>query len=76
MKSKKYVQGFNDGYLLRKHKPILLENIINISSSSPYIQGLKDAEKTFSLEKSKTRLNEIKEVKESKSQNKDTRFER
>ena len=33
----KYIKGFNDGYLLKEHKPELLDSILNKSYSNAYI---------------------------------------
>jgi len=63
MEVKKYIKGFNDGYLLKQHKPKLLENILSTSSSNKYIEGLRDGERTYSQEKTRTRTQELKSFK-------------
>ena len=73
METKKYIKGFNDGYLLKQHKPKLLENILSTSSSNKYIEGLRDGERTYSQEKVKSRTQELKS---SKSKNRDLGLER
>lgn len=74
MSKEKYIKGFNDGYLLKEHKPELLENILNTTSSNDYIQGLKDGEREFRQQKVKSRTQELDVLKKSKSRNID--FER
>jgi hypothetical protein len=74
MNMEKYIKGFNDGFLLREHKPELLENILNTTSSNDYIQGLKDGEREFKKQKVKSRTQELDDLKKSKSKNID--FER
>ncbi|WP_335974083.1 hypothetical protein [Gaetbulibacter jejuensis] len=69
----KYIKGFNDGYLLKEHKPKLLENILSTSSSNDYIQGLKDGERTYSQEKVKSRTQELKSTR---TKNRDLGLER
>jgi len=49
--SKEYVKGFNSGYLLRKHKPILMKELEGgIKPTSPYVQGLLDGNKEYERE--------------------------
>lgn len=49
--SKEYVKGFNSGYLLRKHKPILMKELEDgIKPTSPYVQGLLDGNKEYERE--------------------------
>ncbi|WP_396602044.1 hypothetical protein [Algibacter sp. R77976] len=73
MNTEKYIKGFNDGYLLKEHKPELLENILNTTSTNDYIQGLKDGERTYSQEKVKSRTQELKS---SRTKNRDLGLER
>ncbi len=76
MDKEKYTRGFNDGYLLNKFKPNLLSKIITTSTSNDYLQGLKDAERTFKKEKLKTRTQELNNLKLSKSKNSNFDLER
>lgn len=76
MENEKYIKGFNDGYLLKQHRPQLIENLVNISSSSDYIQGLKDGERTYSQKKIKSRSQDLKNLKVHKKRNKDLGLER
>lgn len=69
----KYIKGFNDGYLLKEHKPELLENILNTTSTNDYIQGLKDGEREFKKQKVKSRTQELKS---SRTKNRDLGLER
>ncbi len=49
--SKEYIKGFNSGYLLRKHKPILMKELENgIRAISPYSKGLLDGNKEYEIE--------------------------
>lgn len=76
MNMEKYIKGFNDGYLLKEHKPELLENILNITSSNDYIQGLKDGEREFKQQKVKSRTQELDDLKSSKSKKRNLDLER
>lgn len=76
MNMKKYIKGFNDGYLLKEHKPELLENILNTTSSNDYIQGLKDGEREFKQQKVKSRTQELEDLKSSKSKKRNLDLER
>jgi len=62
--SKEYVKGFNNGYLLRKHQPMLMKNLEQgIKGESPYVQGLKDGNVEYENE-----LNQKLEKVQQKSQ--------
>ncbi|TCP25146.1 hypothetical protein EV195_104179 [Tenacibaculum skagerrakense] len=76
MNMEKYIKGFNDGYLLKEHKPELLENILNTTSSNDYIQGLKDGEREFKKQKVKSRTQELDDLKSLKSKKRDLDLER
>ena len=40
--SKEYVQGFNNGYIIRKNHPLLMKNLVKGSKgNSQYLQGLR-----------------------------------
>lgn len=69
MNMEKYIKGFNDGYLLKEHKPKLLENILSTTSSNVYIQGLKDGEREFKKQKVKSRTQELEDLNSSKPKN-------
>lgn len=69
MDMEKYIKGFNDGYLLKEHKPKLLKSILNTTSTNDYIQGLKDGEREFKQQKVKLRTQELDDLKNSKSNN-------
>ena len=46
-----YVKGFNNGYLLRKHHPMLAKELENgIKGKSPYLSGLKAGSKEYEKE--------------------------
>lgn len=49
--TKEYLKGFNSGYLLRKHKPMLMKELEDgIKPTSPYVQGLLDGNKEYGRE--------------------------
>jgi len=65
--SKEYVKGFNNGYLLRKHQPMLMKDLEQgIKGGSPYVQGLKDGNVEYEKE-----LNRKLEMNQQKSHSKD-----
>jgi len=76
METEKYIKGFNDGYLLKQHKPELIEKLLSTSSTNEYIQGLRDGERTYEQQKVKSRTQEIKDLKSRKSKNRDIGLER
>jgi hypothetical protein len=76
MNMEKYIKGFNNGYLLKEHKPQLLKNIMNTTSTNDYILGLKDGERIFDQQKSKSRSKELNDLKSNKTKNHNFDFER
>jgi len=49
--TKEYLRGFNNGYLLRKHNPMLMKNLeIGLKGNAPFVLGLKDGNKEYEKE--------------------------
>ncbi|QOD60044.1 hypothetical protein H9I45_11910 [Polaribacter haliotis] len=76
MENEKYIKGFNDVYLLKQYKPQLIENLLNISSSSDYIQGLKDGGLTYYQKKIKSRTQDLNKIKYLKNKGQEKGLER
>tara|TARA_B100000780_G_C21111717_1_gene449297 strand:+ start:1742 stop:1969 length:228 start_codon:yes stop_codon:yes gene_type:complete len=55
----KYLKGFNDGFLLKEHKPKLIEIILTTKTNNQYIEGLKDGKNAFEKNKLKLRYLEL-----------------
>ena len=71
-----YVKGFNSGYLLAKHMPVLLAKIIkNVSPANDFVEGLFSGNEEYELEYSRTQTEELKHLR-NKSQNREKGFER
>ena len=61
-----YLKGFNNGYLLRKHNPMLMKNLeIGLKGNAPFVLGLKDGNKEYEKE-----LNKNLELLQQKNQRK------
>lgn len=57
---KQFITGFNSGYVLAKHEPVMLSTVIKgLQSDNSYIQGLMLGQKEFEQEQSISRLNDI-----------------
>ena len=49
--SNEYVQGFNNGYIIRKNHPLLMKNLVQGSKgNSQYLEGLKAGAKQYEKE--------------------------
>tara|TARA_B110000027_G_C15997443_1_gene245929 strand:+ start:240 stop:476 length:237 start_codon:yes stop_codon:yes gene_type:complete len=72
----KYIKGFNNAYLLKQHKPKLIESILNTTSNNDYIKGLKDGERIYAQQKLKSRSQELKDLNAYKNRNRDRGLER
>lgn len=71
-----YVNGFNHAYLLAKHKPELIKNIVKTKNQNDYIQGLIDGKNAFEQNKVKSRITEIEKLRSHKDKNRDKGLER
>ena len=52
----KYIQGFNEGYLVAKYAPELSQKLSEIKSQAPRLEGLLDGIQQYALELTKDRL--------------------
>lgn len=59
-----YIQGFNNGYILAKHEPVLL-NIIskNLAPNNNYIEGLFEGRDQLEFEKTHEQLLQIEAIR-------------
>lgn len=70
-----YLKGFNHAYLLTRHKPELIRQLLNNPIDNEYFQGIKDGNRTFEQEqlknKTQNRLQELNQLplKNDKDQN-------
>lgn len=51
-----YIKGFNEGYILSKRLPDLAQQLSEIKSESPRMEGFQDGRNEFMQEKSKEKL--------------------
>lgn len=52
---KDYIQGFNEGYVITKHMPDLAEQIANVKTDAPRLEGFRDGREQFVIEAIKER---------------------
>jgi hypothetical protein len=53
-----FTKGFNNGYLLAKHEPELLKQLLAINKdNNDYLKGVASGKKEHDIEKMKKRLN-------------------
>ncbi len=56
----KYIEGFNKGYLLAKHEPALLGQVVkNVQPKTDYLQGFFSGREEFELENLRNHLNDL-----------------
>ena len=59
-----YKRGFNHGYLLTKHNPILINKFAkSINGNNTYEQSLLDGKLEYENEIEKSRTNELKSIR-------------
>lgn len=55
-----FIKGFNNGYLLAKHEPELLKQLLTINkNNNDYIKGVAFGKKEHDIQKMKNRLNSV-----------------
>ncbi len=71
----RYLKGFNHAYVLAKHKPELLKQLLEIATENEYLQGMHDGKNTYEQErlKNKThaRLQELNQQSAKKDRERD-----
>ncbi|MBK7358990.1 MAG: hypothetical protein IPI45_07220 [Saprospiraceae bacterium] len=62
---KQFITGFNSGYLLAKHEPKMLTDMLkNIQPSNSFVSGMSWGQKEFELEQSKSQMNELEKLRQ------------
>ncbi len=61
MEEDKYIEGFNDGFLIATHRPEAAQDLAKSYQESPmpYLEGLKDGIEERQLEREQSRLDEL-----------------
>lgn len=73
---RQYIQGFNNGYILAKFEPDLLNTVSqSIAPINSHLEGLFNGKEQFEFENSRNRLFELQELRH-KSQNREKGFEK
>lgn len=55
-----FIKGFNNGYLLAKHEPELVEKLlISKNENNEYYKGISEGKKQHEIEKVRARLKSI-----------------
>ena len=72
-----YIKGFNHGYLLTKHLPELVANLVKQikANASDYLAGFFSGKEEWELEFSRAQLDELKQLRD-KSNDRDQDLER
>ena len=65
--------GFNNGYLLAKHEPVLLNKIaLNLEPVNDYVSGLISGKKEYEIEIEKSKIEDLGQLRDtSKGRHKD-----
>lgn len=66
-----YIKGVNHAYTLAQHQPKLLNQLIEAKKQNDYFIGLKDGQRIFEQERSKSRLKELDKISKRKSKDRD-----
>ncbi len=69
--NEKYLRGFNHAYLLKQHNPKLIEKLLSTTSNNDYIQGLKDGAQTLEQQKTKSRTQQLQDLKSRRDKDRD-----
>lgn len=65
LNEKKFIAGFNSGYLLAKYEPQMLTVLLkSVQPINAYIAGISFGQKEYELGKSKSHLDELRQVRQ------------
>ena len=60
----RYQEGFNNGYLLAKYEPLLLDKLAKqLSSENDYLEGIFDGKGEYDIERFQIETNELKNIR-------------
>ncbi|GBL34932.1 hypothetical protein EMGBS15_05270 [Filimonas sp.] len=54
-----FTKGFNNGYLLAKHEPVLLKQLLIAKNDNEYFKGMVLGKKQHEIEKMRVRLKTV-----------------
>lgn len=68
MEEDKYIEGFNDGFLIATHRPEAAQDLVKSYQESPmpYLEGLKDGIEERQLERESDRTSELQNLRSHK----------
>lgn len=59
-----YIKGFNNGYLLAKYEPSLLDKLFKqLAPSGEYLEGMFSGKEEYELEHSRMQMDELKRLR-------------
>ncbi len=72
-----FVKGFNSGYLLAKHEPVLLGKIVKtVEPSNDYLSGFLSGKEEYEIEFEKNQLDDLTQLRrKSKDREQDLELE-
>lgn len=72
-----FLKGFNSGYLIAKHEPVLIGKILKtIEPTNDYLSGLISGKEEWELEIQKTQMDELGQLRDkSKDRSQDLELE-
>lgn len=69
--NEKYLRAFNHSFLLKQYNPDLIDGLLTTTSNNDYIQGLKDGAQTFEQQKTKSRTQQLQNLKSRRDKDRD-----
>ena len=66
-----YISGVNHAYILAEHQPKLLKKLLESKTENDYFVGLKDGQRLYEQNRSKSRLQQLNKIKGNKAKDKD-----
>lgn len=71
LNEKEFIAGFNSGYLIAEYEPLILTALLKqIHPINSYIYGMSLGQKEYELEVSKIQLNELGQMRQKTSREK------
>jgi hypothetical protein len=66
-----YIKGFNHGYLMAKHEPEALKQLLKATPENEYLQGMQGGQKEYEKELAKEMLHQKMQHSKDKSKDQD-----
>lgn len=76
LNEKKFITGFNSGYLLAKYQSKMLTSLLkDIRPFNSYVQGMSSGQKEYEMWQTKSHLDDLEQIRQKNRDEKDRKRE-